>query len=89
MESSCNKNSNYEEKGVGSLPDSILVCILSLLPLKVVVRTYVLCQRWRYLWTGFYRRRCRLTLCVKSNFPSTVADPRCFELACDQKVEEI
>ncbi|KAL2906027.1 hypothetical protein RDABS01_004737 [Bienertia sinuspersici] len=112
MESLCNKNPNYEEKGVGLLPDSILVFILSLLPLKVAVRTSILCQRWRYLWTrvtafdvdllsynetkpSFYSVMRRLTspilrrLCVISNNPCTVSDPRCFKLACDRKVEEI
>ncbi|KAL2935087.1 hypothetical protein RDABS01_018205 [Bienertia sinuspersici] len=51
MESSCKKNPKNEEKGLGSLPNAILVCILSLFPTKVVVRTSVLCQLWRYLWT--------------------------------------
>ncbi|KAL2935072.1 hypothetical protein RDABS01_018190 [Bienertia sinuspersici] len=51
MESSCKKNPKNEEKGLGSLPNAILVCILSLFPTKVVVRTSILCQLWRYLWT--------------------------------------
>ncbi|KAL2905089.1 hypothetical protein RDABS01_003799 [Bienertia sinuspersici] len=52
MESSCNKNPKYEEKGLRSLLDTIHVSILSFLPLKVAVTTSVLCQRWRYLWIG-------------------------------------
>ncbi|KAL2900121.1 hypothetical protein RDABS01_025203 [Bienertia sinuspersici] len=42
MESSCNKNPKYEEKGFESFPESILVSILSLLPLKAAVTTSVL-----------------------------------------------
>ncbi|KAL2927089.1 F-box/LRR-repeat protein 13 [Bienertia sinuspersici] len=35
MKSSCKKNLKDEENGLGSLPDAILVCTLSLLPTKV------------------------------------------------------
>ncbi|KAL2905087.1 hypothetical protein RDABS01_003797 [Bienertia sinuspersici] len=50
-DSSCKKYVKDEENGLGSLPDAILIFILSLLATKVTARTSVLCKRWRNLWT--------------------------------------
>ncbi|RWR88199.1 F-box protein [Cinnamomum micranthum f. kanehirae] len=40
-----------EEDRISNLPDEILVHILSFLRMKDAVRTSILANRWRYLWT--------------------------------------
>jgi len=37
---------------INNLPDDILPCILSFLPIKDAVRTSILATKWRYLWTN-------------------------------------
>ncbi|KNA16987.1 hypothetical protein SOVF_084200 [Spinacia oleracea] len=44
-----------EEDMLSSLPDAILIEILSLLPINSAAVTSVLSHRWRYLWTGVNR----------------------------------
>lgn len=46
------KASRYSEDGISSLPDDILVSILSRLSLKEAGLTSCLSRRWRHLWTG-------------------------------------
>ncbi|XP_021765764.1 F-box/LRR-repeat protein 13-like [Chenopodium quinoa] len=43
--------SNYEEDRLSSLPDTLLVDILSFIPFKSAVATSILSRRWCYLWT--------------------------------------
>ena len=41
-----------EEDRISSLPDSILLTILSSFTTKDAIKTGVLCKRWAYLWTS-------------------------------------
>ncbi|KAJ0046229.1 hypothetical protein Pint_04897 [Pistacia integerrima] len=46
------RNADVGKDIISKLPDSILIHILSFLPIKDVLRTSVLSTRWKYLWTS-------------------------------------
>lgn len=45
------KQARVESDRISKLPDSLILSILELLPMRDVVRTMILSKRWKNLWT--------------------------------------
>ncbi|XP_073128439.1 F-box/FBD/LRR-repeat protein At2g26030-like isoform X2 [Henckelia pumila] len=88
------------EDFISNMPESIISQILSLLPMKDVLRTCVLSKDWEYKWTGIYNidindvdrfllkstRKTSVVNCVDRIFIlSRNSNVRRFRLLCQQK----